>query len=44
MQDLFAGTQNYMDLKERLKASLNGTLREVLMSFYFRRVVPGAQG
>jgi flavin-dependent dehydrogenase len=43
MQDLFAGTQNYIDLKTRLRASLNGTLREVLMSFYFRRVVPGAQ-
>jgi flavin-dependent dehydrogenase len=43
MQDLFAGTQNYIDLKERLKASLNGTLREVVMSFYFRQVVPGAQ-
>lgn len=44
MQDLFAGTQNYMDLKERLKESLNGTMREVLMSFYFRRVVPSPQG
>lgn len=43
MQDLFAGTQNYLDLKERLRASLNGTMREVLMSFYFRRVVPDAQ-
>lgn len=44
MQDLFAGTQNYIDLKQRLKAGLNGTVRELLMSLYFRRVVPSAQG
>lgn len=43
MQDLFAGTQNYLELKERLKQSLNGTLREVVMNAYFRRVVPGVQ-
>jgi geranylgeranyl reductase family protein len=40
MQDLFAGTQNYMDLKARLVKGLNGTLREVLVSVYFRRLVP----
>jgi len=40
MQDLFAGTQNYLELKTRLMDSLNGTLREVLMSFYFRRLLP----
>lgn len=40
MQDLFAGTQNYLDLKSRLKTNLNGTARELLMNFYFRRVVP----
>jgi geranylgeranyl reductase family protein len=43
MQDLFAGTQNYLDLKARLKRSLNGTVREVLMNFYFRRLVPNAR-
>lgn len=40
MQDLFAGTQNYLELKDRLIQSLNGTMREVLMSLYFRRLVP----
>ncbi len=40
MQDLFAGTQNYLDLKARLIHGLDGTLREVLMSHYFRRLVP----
>jgi flavin-dependent dehydrogenase len=43
MQDLFAGTQNYLDLKARLVQSLNGTVREVLMSHYFRRLVPNAR-
>ena len=43
MQDLFAGTQNYLDLKGRLNQNLNGTVREMLMSFYFRQVVPGVE-
>jgi geranylgeranyl reductase family protein len=43
MQDLFAGTQNYLDLKERLKKGLNGTVREVVMRAYFRGMVPGTQ-
>jgi geranylgeranyl reductase family protein len=43
MQDLFAGTQNYLDLKGRLKQNLNGTIREVLMNFYFRQVVPSVE-
>ncbi len=30
VQDLFAGTQRYLDLKERLLANLNGTLREIV--------------
>ena len=42
MQDLFAGTQNYLELKSRLMRNLNGTAREVLMNFYFRRLVPSA--
>lgn len=42
LQDLFAGTQGYLDLKARLMESLNGTLRDVLINFYFRRVVPAA--
>jgi geranylgeranyl reductase family protein len=30
VQDLFAGTQQYLDLKQRLLTSLNGTMLEVL--------------
>lgn len=30
VQDLFAGTQRYLDLKERLLANVNGTLREAV--------------
>lgn len=30
VQDLFAGTQRYLDLKDRILASLNGTLREIV--------------
>ena len=37
MQDLFAGTQPYLELKSRLLRNLNGTLQEVFMSFLFRR-------
>jgi geranylgeranyl reductase family protein len=33
VQDLFAGTQSYLDLKPRLKANMNGTMRDVLISF-----------
>jgi flavin-dependent dehydrogenase len=40
MQDLFAGTQNYLELKARLKQNLNGTVQEVLMNLFFRRLVP----
>jgi geranylgeranyl reductase family protein len=40
MQDLFAGTQTYEGLRERLLRNLNGTLQEVMMSFFFRRMLP----
>jgi flavin-dependent dehydrogenase len=40
MQDLFAGTQPYLDLKSRLLRNLNGTLQEVLMNLFLNRVVP----
>ena len=43
MQDLFAGTQGYLDLKARLKKNLNGTLREALIGFYFRGIVPASE-
>lgn len=44
MQDLFAGTQNYVDLKQRLKQRMCGTFQELLMSLYLRRLLPNAQG
>ncbi len=39
MQDLFAGTQDYETLRDRLFRNLNGTLQEVLLSFFCRRVI-----
>lgn len=41
MQDLFAGTQPYLELKARLLKNVNTTLHEILMSFLFRKVVLG---
>jgi geranylgeranyl reductase family protein len=41
MQDLFAGTQSYLGLKNRLLQNLNGSLFEMAMSFGFSRIVPG---
>ncbi len=41
MQDLFDGTQSYTDLKVRLLRNLNGTLHEIIMSFFFHRLIPG---
>jgi geranylgeranyl reductase family protein len=40
MQDLFAGTQPYLELRSRLLRNLNGTLQEVLMNFFLNRVIP----
>ncbi|MCS7314924.1 MAG: NAD(P)/FAD-dependent oxidoreductase [Bryobacterales bacterium] len=40
MQDLFAGTQSYRDLKERLLKNLHGTFFEMAMNFFFSRVLP----
>lgn len=40
MQDLFAGTQPYLELRGRLLRNLNGTLQEVLMTFFLNRVIP----
>ncbi len=37
MQDLFAGTQPYLELKNRLLRNVNTTLHEILMSFLFRK-------
>jgi flavin-dependent dehydrogenase len=41
MQDLFAGTQPYLELRSRLLKNVNTTLHEILMSFLFRKVVLG---
>lgn len=39
MQDLFAGTQPYLGLKSRLWKNLNGTLHEVLVNFFLRKMI-----
>ena len=41
IQDLFAGTQSYAGLKVRLPHNLNGTLHEIIMTFFFHRPIPG---
>ena len=40
MQDLFAGTQPYLGLRNRLLRNLNGTLIEVFLHFFLDRVIP----
>jgi geranylgeranyl reductase family protein len=39
IEDLFAGTQPYLDLKSRLFKNLNGTLQEVVMSLFVQKVI-----
>jgi hypothetical protein len=39
VQDLFAGTQPYLELKNRLLRNVNTTLHEILMSFLFRKLI-----
>ena len=39
MQDLFAGTQNYLGLKARLLRNLHGTLLDTVVNFLLSRVV-----
>jgi len=41
MQDLFAGTQPYIGLKNRLLRNLNGSLFEIAMSLGLSRLLPG---
>ena len=43
MQDLFAGTQPYLELKDRLTRNLGSGLQQVLMNFFLQRVVSGAK-
>lgn len=40
MQDIFSGTQDYLTLRQRLFANLNGTLNEMLLNFVFTRIIP----
>ena len=40
MQDLFSGTQPYLDLRSRLLRNLNGSLQGVVMNFFLERVIP----
>jgi hypothetical protein len=40
MQDLFAGTQPYLDLRSRLLRNLNGSIQEAFMNFFLNRVIP----
>jgi len=40
IEDLFAGTQPYLDLKSRLFKNLNGTLQEVVMNMFLQKVIP----
>jgi geranylgeranyl reductase family protein len=39
IQDLFAGTQPYLELKSRLVRNVNTTLHEIFMSFLFRKLI-----
>jgi geranylgeranyl reductase family protein len=39
IEDLFAGTQPYLDLKARLFKNLNGTLQEVVMNFFLQKLI-----
>jgi geranylgeranyl reductase family protein len=43
MQDLFAGTQPYTGLKGRLFKNLNGTMHEIVMSFFFHKLIPNEE-
>lgn len=41
IQDLFAGTQPYLELKNRLLRNVNTTVHELMMSFLFRNLILG---
>ena len=43
LQDLFAGTQGYLDLKARLLQSMNGAIREIALNSLFRRAIPASR-
>jgi len=44
MQDLFAGTQPYLDLRERLFRNLSGNLQQVAANFLLSRIMPKKTG
>lgn len=44
MQDLFEGTQPYLELKNRLLRNVNTTLHEIFMSFLFRKLILAEKG
>jgi geranylgeranyl reductase family protein len=39
IEDLLAGTQPYLGLKSRLLKNLNGTLQEVIMTFFLKKLI-----
>jgi geranylgeranyl reductase family protein len=43
MQDLFAGTQPYLGLKQRLFRNLNGSLLEIICNLGLGRLIPGRE-
>lgn len=43
MQDLFAGTQPYLELKQRLTRNLGSGLQEVLLNFFLQQMVREAK-
>ncbi len=43
MQDLFAGTQPYTELKCRLLRNLNGTLHEIVMNHFLHKLIPSQE-
>jgi geranylgeranyl reductase family protein len=42
VQDLFSGTQPYLDLKRRLLANMNGTVQDIITNFILGHLFPSA--
>ena len=40
MQDLFAGTQPYLELKQRLTRNLSGGIQELVLNLFLKRMMP----
>lgn len=43
VQDLFAGTQPYLELRDRLWTNVNGPMQELLLNFFFSRLLPNSK-